>query len=311
MWLNLSEQHLSKDRILNINNMITFKSITSITQRIFIGAGLVAAVFAVSCTSSDLEPEPLTIDDANVAADLVAAADFEEVDDITANMMGITEGGQGGRVDGGGHDDRCSCAEVTHDMENQTITIDFGDGCAGPNGIVRSGKIIIQYDGRRFLPGSTWVTTFEDFYVNDRHIEGTRTVTNISESIFTEPTFHIVLEGGKVTWPDETFATREADKIRVWKRAENPLLDEVHILAESITAGVNRKEVKYSTLVKEDLVFKRACRNARRGRIPVAGVKEVSLGDRVFTVDFGDGECDTIVTITSGDETQTIDLSDR
>ena len=291
--------------------MKKINSITSITQRFFFGVGLIAAAFAVSCTTSDLEPEPLTIDDANVAADLVAAADFEEVDDITANMMAITEGSLGGRVDGGGHDDRCSCADVTHDKENQTITIDFGDGCAGPNGVVRAGKIIIKYDGMRFVPGSYWVTTFEDFYVNDRHIEGTRTVTNISEDIFAEPKFHIVLEGGKVTWPDDTYATREADKIRVWKRADNPLLDEVHVLAESITAGINREEVRYSTFVKEDLVFKRMCRGAKRGRIPVAGVKEVTLGDRVFTVDFGDGECDTIVTITSGDQTQTVDLSDR
>jgi hypothetical protein len=291
--------------------MKTFNLIASKTQRFFFGVGLLAAAFAVSCTTSDMEPGPLTIDDANVSADLVASADFEEVDDITANMMAIAEASQGGRLDAGGHDDRCSCAEVTHDKENQIITIDFGEGCTGPNGVERSGKIIIQYDGRRFLPGSTWVTTFEDFYVNDRHIEGTRTVTNISDDIFSDPTFHIVLEGGKVTWPDESFATREADKIRVWKRAANPLLDEIHILAESITAGINREEVRYMTLIKEDLVFKRACRNSKRGRIPVAGVKEVSLGERVYTIDFGDGECDTIITITSGDETRTVDLADR
>lgn len=291
--------------------MKTFNSFSVITHRLFFAAAVIGAAFAVSCTSTDLEPEPLTIDDANVAADLLAAADFEEVDDITANMMGVAESGLGGRVDGNGHDDRCKCAEVTHDKEAQIITIDFGEGCEDDNGIVRSGKIIINYDGKRFLPGSSWVTTFEDFYVNDRQIEGIKTVTNISEDLFAEPSFHIVLEEGKVTWPDETFATREADKVRVWKRADNPLLDEVHILAESITAGINREEVKYSCLVKEDLVFKRACRGNKKGRIPVAGIKEVTLGDRVFTVDFGDGECDTIVTITSGDESETVDLSDR
>lgn len=291
--------------------MKKINSISAITQRLFFAVAVLATAFVVSCTTTDLEPEPVTIDDANVAADLLASADFEEVDDITANMMGIAEAGLGGRVDDNGHDDRCRCAEVTHDKEAQVITIDFGEGCEDDNGIVRSGKIFITYDGRRFIPGSSWVTTFEDFYVNDRHIEGTRTVTNISEDLFAEPKFHIVLEGGKVTWPDETYATRDSDKIRVWKRADNPLFDEVHVLAESITAGINRKEVRYSCLVKEDLVFKRTCRGQKKGRIPVDGVKEVTLGDRVYTVDFGDGECDTIVTITSGDETKTIDLSDR
>jgi hypothetical protein len=291
--------------------MKTINSITSITQRFFFGVGLLAAAFAVSCTTADLQPTPPALDDVDLSADLVADADFEEVDDISSNMMAITEASTGGRVDGKGHDDRCSCAEVTHDKENQIITIDFGEGCTGPNGVVRSGKMIITYDGRRFIPGSTWTITLEDYYINDRLIEGTRTVTNISEDIFAEPTFHIVLEGGKVTWPDETFATRETDKVRVWKRAENPLLDEIHILAESITAGVNREGLKYSHFVKEDLVFKRACRGEKRGRIPVSGVKEVTIGEQVYTVDFGDGECDTIITITSGDETKTIDLSDR
>ena len=291
--------------------MKKFNSITSITQQVFFGVGLVTALFAVSCTTSDLEPDPLTIDQTNVAADLVASADFEEVDDITSNMMGIAEASTGGRIDGNGHDDRCGCAEVTHDKDAQLIIIDFGDGCAGPNGVVRSGKIIINYDGRRFIPGSSWITTFEDFYVNDRHIEGTRTVTNISEDISADPKFHITLEDGKVTWPDETFATRQADRIRVWKRAANPLLDEVHILAESITAGVNREEVRFICVVKRDLVFKKTCQGQKRGRIPVAGVKEVTVGDRVYTINFGEGECDTIVTITSGDLTETVDLSDR
>ena len=291
--------------------MKKINSFSAITQRLFFAAAVIGAAFAVSCTTTDLDPEPLSIDDSNVAADLLAAADFEEVDDITSNMMGVAESTEGGRVDANGHDDRCKCAEITHDKEAQMIIIDFGDGCEDDNGVVRSGKIIINYDGRRFIPGSEWVTTFEDYYVNDRLIEGTRTVTNISESLESNPTFHIVLEGGKVTWPDGTFATREADKVRVWVRAENPLLDEVHILAESITAGMNKEEVKYSCLVKEDLVFKRACRGFKKGRIPVAGVKEVTIGDRVYTVDFGDGECDTIVTITSGDQSETIDLSDR
>ena len=64
-------------------------------------------------------------------------------------------------------------------------------------------------------------------------------------------------------------------------------------------------------IVKQDLVFKHECRGQKRGRIPVAGVKEVTVGEKVYTVDFGDGECDTMVTITIGDESRTIDLSDR
>ena len=288
--------------------MKKLNSLYTLAQKTVFGLGITALIFSVSCTS---EVEPTTaIDDSAVEADILAQADFEEVDDITLGMMFIAEGGIGGRITDI-DDDRCHCAVVTHDHENQVITIDFGDGCTGPNGVVRSGKIIIKYDGHRFVSGSYWVVTFEEFYINRRHIEGVRTVTNISESLMSDPKFHIILEGGKVTWPDETFATREVDHVRVWLRAANPLLDEYHILAESTADGTTRKEINYSCVVLEDLVYKRVCRGPKNGRIPVAGVKEVVFGDRTYTIDFGDGECDTIVTVTTNGETKTIDLSDR
>ncbi len=274
----------------------------------FLALGLMTLIFAVSCTT-EIEPSS-GIDQASVEADLIAQADFEEVDDLSSSMMELADGSSGGKI-ATHHDDRVSCAEVTHDTENHIIIIDFGDGCTGPHGVTRAGKIIINYEGRRLVPGSYWIVTFEEFYINERHIEGVRTVTNISESLETDPAFHILLEDGKVTWPDETFATREVDQVRVWVRADDPVLDEFHILAESIAVGTTRNEVDFTCLVLEDLVYKRECRGDRIGRIPVAGVKEVKFGDRLFVIDFGDGECDTIVTITSNGETTTVDLSDR
>lgn len=288
--------------------MKKLNSLYALAYRTVLGLGFLAFIFSVSCTT---QVEPTNgINEAEIENNALTAADFEEVDDMTSNAMGVADAGTGGRIEGM-DDDRMSCAVVTHDVENQTITIDFGDGCTGPNGVTRSGMIIINYDGRRFVPGSSWVVSFDNFYINDRHIEGVRTVTNVSESIDSNPAFHIVLEGGKITWPDSTFATREVDRTRVWVRASNPLLDEYHILAESTTNGVNREGVNYTSLVTEDLIYKRACRGPKRGRVPVAGVKEVTIGDRSFTIDFGDGECDTMVTVTSNGESKTIDLSDR
>jgi hypothetical protein len=288
--------------------MKKLNSIYTLAQRAVLGLGITALVFAVSCTPG-IEPET-GIDDTSVEADLIAQADFEEIDDITSNSMIIAEGSIGGRITGM-DDDRVHCAVITHDKENKVITIDYGDGCFGPHGVFRSGKIIINYSGKRFVPGSYWVVTFEEFHINRRHIEGIRTVTNVSVSLEANPKFHIVLEDGKVTWPDETFATREVNRVREWFRASNPLLDEFHILARSNAEGTTRKEINYSSVVLEDLIYKRMCRGQRKGRIPVAGVKEVIFGGRTFVIDFGDGECDTIITVTTNGETKTIDLSDR
>lgn len=267
-------------------------------------------VFVLTSCQSDLqEPTAETIETSALEAESIAETSFEEIDDIAANIMGVAESGIGGRIEGDKHDFRCGCAEITHDTENMIITIDFGDGCEGPGGVVRKGKIIITYTDRRFIPGASWTTTFEEYFVNDKQIEGIRTVTNISESLESFPTFNIVLEDGKVTWPDGTFATREVNRTRMWIRNDNPLMDEHHILTGSVASGTNKEGVNYTTEVLTDLVYKTICK-LDRVRIPVQGTKQVIYGDRDCTVDFGDGECDNIVEVTCGDVVETFDLSE-
>ncbi|MCG8311558.1 MAG: hypothetical protein MI975_29495 [Cytophagales bacterium] len=291
--------------------MKTLNLITDLTHRAIFGMGIASMVFFASCNKDEMEAPIVDHDEAAVQEESIAQSDFDEIDDMAANIMGVAETSSGGRVESV-EDDRCHCAEITHDKENKTITIDFGDGCTGPNGVVRSGIIFITYTGPRFVPGSQWTVTFRDYYVNRRHIEGLRTVTNISESLESNPTFHITLEDGKVTWPDETFATREVDKIRVWIRAANPLMDEHHILAGSTSEGTNRQGTAYKTEVLTDLVYKRSCRNNLRVRIPVQGTKQIETRNRTCVIDYGDGACDTIIEITCELGTpETMDLAEQ
>lgn len=290
--------------------MKTLKLMTGLTSKLGLGVGMALIVFLTACNEDKIDTPALGIDDATLEAETMAQSDFDEVDDITSNIMSVAESSTGGRV-ADKNDDRCHCAEITHDKENMTITIDFGDACKGPNGVVRSGIIFITYDGRRFVPGSSWTTTFRNYFVNNRHIEGERTVTNVSESVDSNPTFHIKLKDGKVTWPDETVATREVDKTRVWIRAANPLMDEHHILAGSTTTGTNRREVAYKTVVLEDLVYKRNCRTQKRTRIPVQGIKEITKREKTCTVDFGDGECDNLKEVQcDSNEPETMDATE-
>ena len=95
--------------------MKKLNSLYVLAQKIVFGLGITALIFSVSCTS-EIEPSA-GIDDSTIEADLIAQADFEEVDDIASNIMGVAEGGEGGRVTSV-NDERCSCAVVTHDHEN-------------------------------------------------------------------------------------------------------------------------------------------------------------------------------------------------
>lgn len=259
-------------------------------------------------------------DEVSVENEAVTDAYFEDVDDLSMLTVASDDATMdGGKVSTGGRkiiigDFRLECASVeivqaddsTPSHPKGVITIDFGDGCTDKRGNVRKGKIIITYDGRRFLPGSSIVTTFEDYTINDILIEGVRTVTNVSGSVEEHPLFNIVVEGGKATWPDGTFATRESNRNREWIRANNPLNDEWHVTGNA--AGTNRKGVSYTMEIADALVYKRECAISNRIFMAVAGVKVLTTENRQITIDYGDGACDRLVTITINGESREVEV---
>ncbi|TRX52455.1 hypothetical protein FNH22_22365 [Fulvivirga sp. M361] len=251
---------------------------------------LVLVVF----TSCDPESDEANLNsDLDVTAVNEAEIDavYEDIDDLSiVNFESVTDA-MNGRVAEEEDDRLCdNVVSFEGDRNEGTITIDFGEGCVDPNGNVRKGKIVIEYNGPKFQPESEIVTTLIDYSINDIAIEGVRTLENISTSTEDFPTFHILLEGGKVTWPDETFATREVDRVRVWKRARNPRED-AHLVTGTAN-GMTRRGIQYDMEILDTLVYKRACLPSRRARIPVAGVKQIETENKVITIDFGDGECD-------------------
>lgn len=109
------------------------------------------------------------------------------------------------------------------------ITIDYGDNsCVGPWGRTRKGKIIVTVDGRYDAVGATRVITFDDFYLNDKKIEGVKTVTN--DGI--DYTFTVELENGKIIFSNGNIITRAFTRIREWTSG-----DEIHLfIVETMNA---------------------------------------------------------------------------
>lgn len=227
--------------------------------------------------------------------DAVAEAAFEDIDNITE--AGVAFANASGRVE---RDELMACAEVTHDEENMTITIDYGNGCTDPRGRFRSGMILISYTDHRYVPGASRTVTFDNFVIDSVMIEGVRTITNVSGDSVGAIVFNVILEGGQLTFPDGTFATRESNFTRTWLRGSDPLEDQGY--REGSSSGVNREGDTYSVTIIERIIFKRDC-SRRKFFIPVAGVKEVVKGETVAIVDYGDGTCDNLYTVTVNGET--------
>eukprot|EP01036_Dinobryon_divergens_P056428 gene56428-75347_t len=61
----------------------------------------------------------------------------------------------------------------------KTVILDFGNSnCVGNDGRTRRGKIVGSYTHWFQSPGTVVTITFDDYFVNDHEILGTKTITN-------------------------------------------------------------------------------------------------------------------------------------
>lgn len=268
---------------------------------------LIGGIFFVSSCN---EEERLTLADTqDITEEAITESYFQDMDDMAGVAINSPNETQlsGGRIATTItiEDQRFNCAGIVVTVEpgpNSTVgspqgvlTINFGaTGCADLRGNIRTGKLIFTYSGRRFQPGSTVVTTTDNYTINGILIEGTRTLTNITGSTQEAPKFNAVLENGKATFlADGTFAERESNITWQWVRAANPSDDYLMIDQSSIANGVTRGGRTYEVSLSKALKYKRFC------GIAVEGIKTYVIdGTKEIIIDYGNGTCDKAVVIT-------------
>jgi len=288
-------------------------------------SGLVVAlfIFLASCQkdSSILN----SADTQNVNAESASSAYLSEGSDVSASAIGGMSATQysGGRTDGtisglADRDDRLTCAVVTLTFTGTTvnpsgkITITFDPTCVDKRGVKRSGTIVINFSGRRWMVGS-YFSIHNDFFRNDVHIQGVDSVvTKLDATNLGYLQFESILTGGKVTFGDGKTITREHDITREWFRASLPVNDEWHTLKGGQATGQCKNGNTYQMLITKDLVHKISCL-ADKVFIPVSGTKVITVtsssATEQYTVDYGDGTCDNNITVTLNGKIKTITVS--
>jgi hypothetical protein len=153
------------------------------------------------------------------------------------------------------------------------------------------------------------VVTLDGYEVNGVKIDGVRTITNSSNSSLANPVFSVAMSGGKITWPDGTFATREESTRRELIPGATASERKWHVSGSA--AGMNRRGIAYSMKTTQPLVYKRSCALNNQVYLAVAGTKELVVGDKKISIDYGDGTCDKLVTVSIRSKSKVVELSGR
>ena len=186
----------------------------------------------------------------------------------------------------------CATVSITPLMGfPKNIVIDFGTGCTSPNGIIRKGKIKIALSDSVRKTGSTAVLIFDGYFVNGFKKEGIITWTNISNT--QQKGWQRKVENGKITSPTGKYwlhnGLKNVLQVDGYATPRN-LLDDVFSITGNHTV-TNSNGISRSSIITEALQKKTVCENISKGKVKLEGPNHNAV------IDFGDGTCDKIATI--------------
>lgn len=262
---------------------------------VIIALSATAAVTFVSC-KKDKSENTADIEATFTLSENQAAGEAVQDDANTIFFEAATDKGLM-RTDGSAQTTQTlSCATVSVTPVSgfpKTIVIDFGTGgCTSIDGLTRSGKINIVLSDSVRKSGSTATMTFDNYKVAGYKLEGTITWTNTSTpNAFS---WNRQIANGKVTAPSGNYYWLHVGTKSVTQTAgaATPLnvLDDVFSVTGNHTV-TNPSGISRTATITEALEKKTICANISKGKIRIEGPAHYAI------LDYGDGTCDRVATI--------------
>lgn len=257
----------------------------------------------VSCKKDKTDESKLL---ENAEAEATANAFFDDIYNemeetiVTLENNGYEPQGNKSGLDEGSRIITVSQGQGTSSYPNfpRLITISYTNWTS-PSGKVKNGIVYIHITAPYRVEGSIKTITFENFSIDDHQIEGTKVIENIGNRSYT-----ITISDGKITFPDGTIYTREANRTRTWVEGfdtPNIILDDEYEITGT-SSGINRKEYSYTHTIATPLRIRMACLWI------VSGTINLLVDDITAVLDYGDGECDNKATFIVNDTVYNITL---
>lgn len=199
------------------------------------------------------------------------------------------------------------CATITRDTIStpHVLTIDFGDtNCLCKDNRYRRGEIIVSYNGHYRDSATTITFSFNNYYVNNHQVLGTKTVVNMGRNTSGNIYYRIIVDGSIVKPNNGGTITWVSNRTREWVSGyqTSTWADDVYLITGS-GSGVNGQGIQYTTTITKALRIEMSCRWIVSGTFELT---PTGRSTRIF--DYGDGGCDNQATVTVKSRTHNITL---
>lgn len=285
------------------------------TRRIvpFIASLFLLGMILVSCNK-----ENDSITDNSSLAELSEAFETTEIDDVSENVNDIVENAYfelSSNNFSKSEDSKTQnnnrflseCVTITKVItsENIEVTLDYGDACTTKKEDVLSGKIHMLISPNLEDKSVVIDYSFDNFYFNDKKIEGSVNKIRTRSNEIGNPQA-VINRDIKITWQDDSSSLIKGERKREWIEGADNLLwaDNVFSITGNWTITKRDGNIRTSTIV-EPLIRNMAC------KFLVSGVVEIEKTDKKKILDYGDGECNDLASLTVEGKTYEIHLKKR
>ncbi len=188
----------------------------------------------------------------------------------------------------------------------KTMTMDFGTGCTGVDGIVRSGKIAYLFSGPIVSPGTTVSVLFTNFVVNGYGVQGQYNITNNSSDLV-GISFNTQVINGIITYPNQTNYHYSHNKTFIQTAGMTTTFDITDdVYSISGTSAFSNAEGNSLVFTADPLApLQKAVMCAHISKGVVKWVYNQSISG---SIDFGDGTCDNSAVLYVGNQHTLITL---
>ncbi|MCX6244985.1 MAG: hypothetical protein NTU98_09805 [Bacteroidetes bacterium] len=176
------------------------------------------------------------------------------------------------------------------------LTIDFGPvNCKCDDGVYRRGKMFVTVNGDYWQPGTVITYTFENFFMADNQVLGTKTITNNGRNNSGHLSWTTVVAGSIVKANNGGTITYNENTVLEWLEGEATTWmwwDDVYQMT-GFSNGTNSDGKTYSCTITNPLKKKLNCEWIQ------SGTMEIQPQDSpLIILDFGSGACDDQATAT-------------